>query len=424
MAARLLRDGMYSSAMFASVMGDKNLRGDLDQFSNSATRDDFNKFVDENYDSSADYWKLVKREDGTYGTVFDGNHSLVDENGNVLIRSALDEFDEATGQITGRKIATKNSYLRSLGMLMGMYADFNQGSIDLDAQFAAYNNFVDGVLSANAGVDKENRARIEKLLTDSGFLWNEKEGFVSSSLDSSVTVNPYLMTYKNLSVYGLDSFYRNGEAYNAMRVSDIYDRTIDVLDWRNTSGNADLIMIENMIPEGGRLKAGTIAINAIGRVIMTGMGSTMPDPTRMGQDSLDARDKNRGDKVLGAIADGKYAFNVKDEPVGDDWTKNNITKIIKLKERDNIAGYYYNNSGNIVNTTVWGINAHQSNNNPMAYVESSKRTGASDGCIIWYPETFKQILNYNYSNINYGSLTIRRDLFGDGTGGKNKYKIK
>jgi hypothetical protein len=40
--------------------------------------------VDANYDSSADFWKLIKKEDGTYEFAWDGNLNIYDETGNAI----------------------------------------------------------------------------------------------------------------------------------------------------------------------------------------------------------------------------------------------------------------------------------------------------------------------------------------------------
>jgi hypothetical protein len=121
-----------------------------------------------------DYWKQVQRDDGTYGALPDGNHSLLDEDGNVLIRSPLDIFDE-NGKIIGHKIETENSYKRSFGMLMGLYPDFIQN----DRTYAEYDTYVDAALAD--GSDSMLRTGINTAMA-------------KKAEDGSIDVNAYLMT--------------------------------------------------------------------------------------------------------------------------------------------------------------------------------------------------------------------------------------
>jgi murein DD-endopeptidase MepM/ murein hydrolase activator NlpD len=128
MAARLLRDGMYSSAMFASVMGDKNLQSDLQNIFSGATRDEFNKYVDESYDSSADYWKLMN--DGTL--VNDNKGWLTDEKGNPIKDKS------------GKQIGAKGVETGLLNILFGgtsgvAYKTYSEEQIQL-AQFLMSNS--------------------------------------------------------------------------------------------------------------------------------------------------------------------------------------------------------------------------------------------------------------------------------------------
>jgi hypothetical protein len=87
MAIRMLSDGKHSFL-------DKNLMNDLHAYSESnGDMSKFYQYVDNNYDSSQDYWKLTK--DGKL--LYDGKFDLFDENGRLL--------KEATGKTFSKSLA-------------------------------------------------------------------------------------------------------------------------------------------------------------------------------------------------------------------------------------------------------------------------------------------------------------------------------
>jgi hypothetical protein len=398
----------------------------------------FNEIFD-NYDSSADYWKLVKREDGTFGVIKDGNHSLLDENGNILVRSPLDIIDE-NGKIVGHRTETDNSYTHSFGMLMGMYTDFNQNGSTLE-EFEKYDKYVDSV------PDGHVRAGI-------------KEAMAHTAADGSIDVNAYLMTYKDVA-NGKGVYTRYLPSADSVQTSitiknerDEAVGTISSIFSNERRGEVDHTMIENMIPEGRRLNAATFQIDAVGNVTMFGLGSTMPDPNAMGKE-------NKAENKYPAIADGLYrsvvslhgldgnsqkAFRLFDYETGKNYIYEdvtgpkrkdaitvpefNYTKIDNWgKGQSNLPGYYYDDSGQTIDAKVFAINGHKSNNNPYATYDIKnkagevidKSTGGSKGCQTWLPGTYNQIIDkQNFGT--FGNYTINRSLFGDGTGGKNNWK--
>ncbi|MDR2842458.1 MAG: hypothetical protein LBV52_04595, partial [Spirochaetaceae bacterium] len=104
MMDRIINDGMYTGVMNSVIASNLDLLQDYINFNNVQNNKElFNAYINNTYDSSDDFWKLVKRKDGSYGTVYDGNHSLLDEKGKVLVKSCLDEFD-SSNNIIGQKI--------------------------------------------------------------------------------------------------------------------------------------------------------------------------------------------------------------------------------------------------------------------------------------------------------------------------------
>jgi hypothetical protein len=430
MAVRMLQDGQTSFM-------DETIQRDITAYTKAGT--DFAEYVKGNYDSSADYWRLVRREDGSYGVIKDGNHSLLDENGNVIVRSPLDKFD-AEGNIVGHEIETENSYQRSFGMLMGLYTDFIQNG----QTYAEYDAYVDAA-----------RANGSDAILRTGIA----EAMRHTAEDGSIDVNAYLMTYKDV-IQGIGIWQTMTRIPNGtvsymthVNIKNEYDEVVgsiwsEVWDGvaNSTMDDVNYTMIENMIPEGRRLKAATFQFDSSGNVQMFGLGSTMPDPNRMGE-------------VLPAIADGTYrhvtslhnlsgdsykALRLFDAITGANAGWSDVTGPLRTdatavpgfnytaKDKDNwgkyggsLPGYYYDEKGNRVDSKVSAINAHKSNNNPFEGVVKDGKTivnvGGSAGCQTWLPSVYDQIMqNQQYGT--FGKFTINRAFFGDGTGGRNNYR--
>jgi hypothetical protein len=88
--------------MKGAINGSVNLQKDLGAYMTAKMRGDetlFDRYVDGTYDSSADYWKLIKDENGEYGFEWDGNLNIYGENGDRNDANAgliLDYIDLAT----------------------------------------------------------------------------------------------------------------------------------------------------------------------------------------------------------------------------------------------------------------------------------------------------------------------------------------
>ena len=78
MMTRMLGDNMYAGTLSGIIEGDRNLQ--LDLIARKFGDDVFNDYVDNCYDSSADYWRFTN--DGNI--VWDGSKNLYDENGKLL----------------------------------------------------------------------------------------------------------------------------------------------------------------------------------------------------------------------------------------------------------------------------------------------------------------------------------------------------
>jgi hypothetical protein len=394
-----------------------------------------------------DYWKQVQREDGTYGALPDGNHSLLDEDGNVLIRSPLDIFDE-NGKIIGHEIETEKSYKRSFGMLMGLYPDFIQN----DRTYEEYDTYVDAALADGS---------------DSMLLTGINTAMANKAKDGSIGVNAYLMTLVGVVPRMVTNMVtgevteRQGEGIR-YSVREMYDGSmslsvfIDIKDAKGgdagtiggsfirSSSRADetnYVMVENMIPEGRSLKAGTFRLDSSGTVQMYGLGSTMPDPTMMNANNA-------------AVADGVYpylwaqhhveqsnayaAFRLfKTRPpsllsVSGPKGKSPIENYPYNTEANNwgaadyrtgLSAYSYSSDGSTVLGTAWSIDGHHTYPNPYQYnitTNGTKYIAGSEGCVTWLPKVYGQLTTGLQTTKTpyretWGKIIINRKPFGDGT---------
>ncbi|MDR1155096.1 MAG: hypothetical protein LBL04_10305 [Bacteroidales bacterium] len=420
-AHTVMADRMRSAK--AGYANTANLAKDLAAWDKAVSSGDMSGFAlnaMSNYDSSGDYWRRVVREDGTYGVIRDENHSLLDEDGNILVRSPLDIFD-GDGNITGHKMATDESYKYSFGVLMGLASPMKDGLSDDE-----YKALVNG-LNANLGT------------SITGAMGH-------TAADGSIDVNAFLMTYADVSRgVGVRRIPYYGGYMTAVNIKnelgEIAGTLTPTFHLGAREGEVDYIMVENMIPESHRLKAATFQIDSSGNVQMFGLGSTMPDPSKM-------------DAALPAIADGTYrqvtslhnldgdsykALRLFDAVAGKNATWENVTgpklngedkaavpgfpyteKDNWRNNRTNLPGYYYDEAGNQMSAKVSDINAHKSNNFPLVRSDAGF-LGGSAGCMLWYPTAYDQILGTQQFK-TFGNFTINRYLFGDGTGGRNNYQ--
>ena len=460
MAKQMQADGMYGSIMNGIINGDANLTADIAAFDKALASNDwssFGSYVAGNYDSSADYWKLVQQESGIYGLEYDGKHSLYDADGNLLIRNEMDQFDE-NGENLGpwdlkkRDYTTFNSFAASLGMLLGTYTNY---MYDKDAYELNWNN--DGntelrkttidILSANYNDDFSSK--------------KDKSGIIDA--------NPYLMTYAGLKTgnevvashsnfpgfTGMDNYWYYSVPVRNERneiVGTIEDIIYDNTDYTNINA------IENMIPEGKRLKAGAIVFRN-GKISMYGLSTTMPDPNLMGTDDLSDPVEGKINEFhkYSAIDDGTYyyanslhhidsgtsyqALRLFDPSFDVNCSWSDVTGAssattvsefpyttsshkVWTAYRLNFPSYYYDENGQKVSERTTNANWHNSYPIPFVLMDS-KYIGGSEACLLSHPFTKTQIFS-SWSFVqrpDYGKITINRSYFGDGTGGRNDWNF-
>ncbi len=399
MALAMASDKLYTEQVIKHISSDTNLQNDINAYMYAATTDDwgaFGSYVNAAYDSSADYWKLVQREDGTYGVKFDFNHSLVDEEGNVLVKNDMDIFDEE-GNIIGHK--KEMSYSASLGMLLGTYTNYLDNS----------EKFTENRTNDKAYIGKNT----EKYMETQGFTWSTSDGWINTTdPDASIAVNGYTMTLVDL-MSGKGVSLEEGFANFNLR--DEKNNVIGKASVPYGDGLDRYLAFENMVPQGDLLKAGMFHVDTNGNVLMYGVSSTLPTPSDFGKD-------------YPAIADGTYAFKYDNhypaggEPYsalrlfnGDYQNQNFDVSLVTGNNknnpdyRDNVPGFYFDNEGFLMEKTTNYINYHRSNNNE--WLLNERRSG-SQGCPITYPSQYWQVLPNTKTNRSVdGYFYINRTLY-------------
>ena len=76
MALAMANDKLYTKDMLNHISSDTNLQNDINAYMYAAYTGNtglFAGYVGANYDTSADYWKLEQREDGSFGWAWDGD---------------------------------------------------------------------------------------------------------------------------------------------------------------------------------------------------------------------------------------------------------------------------------------------------------------------------------------------------------------
>jgi len=125
---------------------DSNLINDVIKY--AAGKDAFSKYVKENYDSSADYWKLLKNGD----IVWDGSLDLNDENGRILQKARYGTFATTLSDYTDMTFDESVNYMKQeLGMtftdkwsLPTRYRSSVKAKVDIRARYEMQ-QYVDNV---------------------------------------------------------------------------------------------------------------------------------------------------------------------------------------------------------------------------------------------------------------------------------------
>ena len=401
MALAMANDKLYTKDMLNHISSDTNLQNDINAYLYAAYTGNtglFADYVNAAYDSSADYWKLVQREDGTYGVKFDFNHSLVDEEGNVLVKNDMDIFDEE-GNIIGHK--KEMSYSASLGMLLGTYTNYLDNS----------EKFTKNRTNDNAYIGKNT----EKYMETQGFTWSTSNGWINTAdPDASIAVNGYTMTLVDL-MSGKGVSLEEGFANFNLR--DEKNNVIGKASVPYGDGLDRYFAFENMVPQGDLLKAGMFHVDTNGNVLMYGVSSTLPTPSDFGKD-------------YPAVADGTYTFKYDNHYIsetdfypalrlfnGDYQNQNFDVSLVTGNNknnpdyRDNFSGFYFDNEGLLINQQTNYINYHRSNNGDWM---SLKRKTGSQGCLITYPSQYlmQQVLPDTKTNRSVdGYFYINRTLY-------------
>ncbi|MDR0601958.1 MAG: DUF349 domain-containing protein [Treponema sp.] len=120
MALRMLQDGR-------SIALNQNLFNDLyAYFSASGNMAEFNAYIDGNYDSGGDYWKMT----GEGNIIFDGSKNLYDKDGNLLVEYKGDGgYTASLASVLGVEFAVADAMLKNAGLTY-MDGTFKRGGVD------------------------------------------------------------------------------------------------------------------------------------------------------------------------------------------------------------------------------------------------------------------------------------------------------
>ena len=208
MALSMAIDKLYTKDMLNHISSDTNLQNDINAYMYAAYTGNtglFTDYVNANYDSSADYWRVISKSDGTHSIEWDGSRNITieyqdkDENGNWE-KVGEDFFKDDTGSMAG-----------SLGKLLGKKrAEQLLGSNITNSDLYDTQTLKDVLGVSDADISKIQRSGKlpsnvtelqlykligESLLKNNGITWNvsneNNSGFwdVSGLADSSIYGN-------------------------------------------------------------------------------------------------------------------------------------------------------------------------------------------------------------------------------------------
>ena len=106
MALAMANDKLYTKDMLNHISSDTNLQNDINAYLYAAYTGNtslFAGYVGANYDSSADYWKLM--DDGSLA--YDGKANLYDENGNLIYKTDSQGIQGSLKEILGLENQTE-----------------------------------------------------------------------------------------------------------------------------------------------------------------------------------------------------------------------------------------------------------------------------------------------------------------------------
>ncbi len=208
MAIAMANDKLYTKEMLNHISSDTNLQNDINAYMYAAYTGNtglFAGYVGASYDSSADYWRVISKSDGTHSIEWDGSRNITieyqdkDENGNWK-KVGEDFFKDDTGSMAG-----------SLGKLFGKErAEQLLGSNITNSDLYDTQTLKDVLGLSDADISKIQRSGKlpsnvtelqlykligESLMKNNGITWNvsneNNSGFwdVSGLADSSIYGN-------------------------------------------------------------------------------------------------------------------------------------------------------------------------------------------------------------------------------------------
>ena len=126
MALAMANDKLYTKDMLNHISSDSNLQNDINAYLYAAYTGNtslFAGYVGANYDTSADYWKLM--DDGSLA--YDGKANLYDENGNLIYKTEKTGLEESLIEILYGENATKEQKNAAIDLLEKNFSHYVKG---------------------------------------------------------------------------------------------------------------------------------------------------------------------------------------------------------------------------------------------------------------------------------------------------------
>ena len=232
MALAMAIDKLYTKDMLNHISSDTNLQNDINAYMYAAYTGNtglFADYVGSNYDSSADYWKLVQREDGSLGWAWDGDFDFnINGIGKISAEKMKAYSNTYEAILDGETVITDGSITSEKMALNTIAVLFNEAGNNSFMQFISETEgFADASIAAkmleSGNLSQENINAMNAGLyaaQRSGLLVkNDYSAIMANGLVGSGTIdNPYLPLTGNVLVTCLAGYrFVTEDFYNSLK---------------------------------------------------------------------------------------------------------------------------------------------------------------------------------------------------------------
>ena len=236
MALAMAIDKLYTKDMLNHISSDSNLQNDINAYMYAAYTGNtslFAGYVGANYDTSADYWKLEQREDGSFGWAWDGDFDFnINGIGKISAEKMKAYSNTYEAILDGETVITDGSITSEKMALNTIAVLFNEAGNNSFMQFISETEgFADASIAAkqlkdaiNAGNPREINQYITQMNTalyaaqNSGLLVKNDPLTIETTnlIGTGTTSSPYFP----LAGYGTENPYVKITSYQGWRLVD------------------------------------------------------------------------------------------------------------------------------------------------------------------------------------------------------------